>query len=225
MKNNDTIKVINTVEDMGQLTKMYTQEAVEFIKQNKEQPFFLYVSHNMPHVPLGASETFKGKSKRGFYGDTIEELDWSMGEILNTLKELELEENTLVIFASDNGPWNEDKIGDHGGSAFPLRGNKTQTWEGGVRVPAIMQWSGKIKEGIVNNELLTTMDFLPTIADISGAELPKKLTIDGKSFKDVILKDKKVSTIAFTIILTPISRLYETKSGNWYCRAKPNPNT
>jgi len=173
LQNNDTIKIINTVEEMGQLTKMYTKEAVNYIKQNKDKPFFLYLAHNMPHVPLGASEKFRGKSAGGFYGDVIEELDWSMGEILKTLKE------------------QEKKIGSHGGSAYPLRGNKTQTWEGGVRVPAIMQWKGKIPENVVNDELLTTMDFLPTFADISDTKLSKEITIDGKSFKNVILKGKK----------------------------------
>jgi len=191
LQNNDTIKIINTVEEMGQLTKMYTKEAVNYIKKNKEKPFFLYLAHNMPHVPLGASEKFRGKSKGGFYGDVIEELDWSMGEILRTLKEQGLDENTLVIFTSDNGPWDEKKIGNHGGSAYPLRGNKTQTWEGGVRVPAIMQWKGKIPENVVNDELLTTMDFLPTFADISGAELTPGIILDGKNFSNVILRNEK----------------------------------
>lgn len=191
MKNKDTIKVINTVEEMGQLTKIYTKEATNFIKRNKNKPFFLYLPHTMPHVPLGASKDFRGKSAGGFYGDVIEELDWSMGEVLKTLKEEGLEENTLVIFTSDNGPWIEEQIGDHGGSAFPLRGNKMQTWEGGVRVPAIMQWKGKIPENVVSDALLTTMDFLPTFADISGAVISKEITLDGKSFKDVLLKNKE----------------------------------
>lgn len=191
MQNTDTIQVINSVEDMAQLTKMYTEEAVNFIKKNKNNPFFLYLSHNMPHVPLGASEKFRGKSDGGFYGDVIEELDWSMGKILKTLEEEGLEQNTLVIFTSDNGPWIEAQIGDHGGSAYPLRGNKTQTWEGGIRVPAIMQWKGKIQENLVSDELLTTMDFLPTFADLSGAETSKEITLDGKSFKDVILGNAK----------------------------------
>ena len=191
MQNKDTIKVINTVEEMGQLTKIYTKEATNFIKRNKNKPFFLYLPHTMPHVPLGASKDFRGKSAGGFYGDVIEELDWSMGEVLKTLKEEGLEENTLVIFTSDNGPWIEEQIGDHGGSAFPLRGNKMQTWEGGVRVPAIMQWKGKIPENVVNDALLTTMDFLPTFADISGAVISKEITLDGKSFKDVLLKNKE----------------------------------
>jgi arylsulfatase A-like enzyme len=176
---------------MGQLTRMHTKEAVLFIKQNKDNPFFLYLAHNMPHVPLGASENFRGQSEDGFYGDVIEELDWSMGEILKVLKEEDLDENTLVIFTSDNGPWIEDVIGDHAGSAFPLKGNKMQTWEGGIRVPCIMRWKGHLQEGTESNELLTTMDFFPTFSELSGAEIPNDLTIDGKSFSDVILKNKK----------------------------------
>ena len=192
LRNKDTVKTINTFEEMGQLTRMYTKEAVTFIKQNKDNPFFLYLAHNMPHVPLGASENFRGKSEDGFYGDVIEELDWSMGEILKVLKQENLDKNTLVIFTSDNGPWIEDGvIGNHGGSAFPLRGNKMQTWEGGIRVPTIMRWKGQLKEGDVNNELLTTMDFFPTFSSLSGAEAPKDLTIDGKDFTGVILQDKK----------------------------------
>lgn len=191
LKNTDTIKKIKSVKEMGQLTKLYTKEAVNFIKQNKEQPFFLYLSHNMPHVPLGASEEFKGKSEGGFYGDTIEELDWSMGAILRTLKEQGLEENTLVIFTSDNGPWIEAQIGDHGGSAFPLRGNKMQTWEGGIRVPAIIQWKGKIPENVASDELMNTMDFLPTFAAISNTMLDKEITLDGKDFSEVILNNQQ----------------------------------
>ena len=191
LRNTDTLMTINTVEEMGQLTKIYTKEAVNFIKKNRENPFFLYMSHNMPHVPLGASEKFRGKSQGGFYGDVIEELDWSMGAILKVLKEEGLEENTLVIFVSDNGPWIEEKIGDHGGSAFPLRGAKAQTWEGGVRVPCIMQWKGRLDEGNTNHELLTTMDFLPSFAKISNAKLPEDLKLDGKSFKKVILNNEK----------------------------------
>ncbi|WP_430814953.1 sulfatase family protein [Carboxylicivirga sp. RSCT41] len=191
LRNHDTLRVINTVEEMGQLTRMYTKEASDFIRNNKNKPFFLYLSHNMPHVPLGASESFRGKSNGGFYGDVIEELDWSMGEVMKVLKEEGLEENTLVVFVSDNGPWIEEKIGDHAGSAHPLRGAKAQTWEGGVRVPCIMKWKGHIAEGLTNDELLTTMDFLPAFSELSKAELPHDLAIDGKSFCNVILKGDK----------------------------------
>jgi arylsulfatase A-like enzyme len=191
LRNKDTVKTINTVDEMGQLTQMHTNEAVNFIKQNKDNPFFLYLAHNMPHVPLGASNNFRGKSEDGFYGDVIEELDWSIGEILKVLKEENLDENTLVIFTSDNGPWIEDIIGDHAGSAFPLKGNKMQTWEGGIRVPCIMRWKGQLREGIECNELLTTMDFFPTFSTLSGAEIPQGLTIDGKNFSSVIFHNKK----------------------------------
>jgi arylsulfatase len=191
MRNKEVHTKINTVEEMGQLTQMYTQEAVSFIKENKESPFFLYLAHNMPHVPLGASEKFRGKSEDGLYGDVIEELDWSMGEIMKVLREEHLDENTLVIFTSDNGPWIEGGIDDHAGSAFPLKGNKMQTWEGGTRVPCIMQWKGKLKEGIESSELLTTMDFLPTFSHLSGATIPKDLILDGKDFSDVIFKGEK----------------------------------
>ncbi len=191
LRNKDTVKTINTVEEMGQLTQMYTKEAVSFIKQNKNNPFFLYLAHNMPHVPLGASKNFRGKSEDGFYGDVIEELDWSMGEILKVLKEEGLDENTLVIFTSDNGPWTGDLIGNHSGRAFPLKGNKMQTWEGGIRVPCIMRWKGQLQEGIESSELLTTMDFFPTFSRLSGAEIPQGLKIDGKDFSEVILQNKK----------------------------------
>lgn len=191
LRNQDTIKTINTVEEMGQLTKMYTKEATNFIRQNKDNPFFLYMAHNMPHVPLGASDKFVGKSDGGFYGDVIEELDWSVGEILKTLAEESLDENTLVIFTSDNGPWIEDVIGNHAGSAYPLKGNKMQTWEGGIRVPAIMQWKGKIKEGTVSDEIFTTMDFFPTFAELANTKIPKDLILDGKDFSDAILKQGK----------------------------------
>jgi arylsulfatase len=191
MRNKDTVQTINSVEEMGQLTQMNTNEAVRFIKQNKEDPFFVYLAHNMPHVPLGASKDFKGTSDAGLYGDVIEELDWSMGAIMKVLKEEGLDENTLVIFTSDNGPWIERGIGNHAGSAFPLKGNKMQTWEGGIKVPCIMRWPGKIKEGIVNDEVLTTMDFFPTFSELAGATVPKDLQIDGKSFTDVLFNDKK----------------------------------
>lgn len=186
LSNTDTVMTINTVQQMGLLTGMYTKEATTFIKNNKEKPFFLYLAHNMPHVPLGASEKFRGKSEDGFYGDVIEELDWSVGEVIKTLREEGLEENTLVIFTSDNGPWIEAKIGDHGGSAYPLRGNKTQTWEGGVRVPCIMQWKGKLEEGQSSDALLTTLDFFPTFSNFAQAKMPNDLTVDGKDFSKVI---------------------------------------
>ncbi|MEN8153090.1 MAG: sulfatase-like hydrolase/transferase [Acidobacteriota bacterium] len=167
---------INTINDQGTLTTMYTERSVQFIRKNKKRPFFLYVPHSMPHVPLGVSDKFKGKSKQGMYGDVIMEIDWSVGEILKSLKENELDDNTLVIFTSDNGP--ALNFGDHGGSALPLREGKGTMWEGGARVPCIMRWPGKIKAGSECNKIAASIDILPTLAAISGAELPERV-IDG----------------------------------------------
>jgi arylsulfatase len=164
--------------DQTQLTKNYTERATRFIAKNKEQPFFLYLAHSMPHVPLYASDRFKGKSGAGLYADVIEEIDWSVGEILKTLAENNLDQNTLVIFTSDNGPWLS--YGDHAGSAGPLREGKGTVWEGGVRVPCIMRWPGKIPAATECAEPAMTIDFFPTIAHLIGADLPAH-KIDGKN--------------------------------------------
>jgi len=165
-----------THEDQAQLTTWYTERAVQFIEKNKDQPFFLYVAHNMPHVPLHVSDKFKGKSIRGLYGDVIEEIDWSVGEILSALKKNGLDENTFVLFTSDNGPWLS--YGDHAGSAYPLREGKGTNWEGGTREPCIMRWPGKIPAGTVCDDMLMTIDLFPTIAKWIGAKLPEH-KIDG----------------------------------------------
>jgi arylsulfatase A len=170
--------VVEYPVDQTTITKRYTDEALKFIREKRDSNFFLYIAHTMPHIPLYASPEFKGKSERGLYGDVIEELDWSMGQILKTLKDLDLDENTLVIFTSDNGPWNLKN--GHGGSALPLRGFKFQTYEGGQREPMIAQWKGKIPAGTECSEIASTIDLLPTIAHLSGAELPEK-KIDGKN--------------------------------------------
>jgi arylsulfatase A-like enzyme len=171
-------KVIQEMPDQTQLTTWYTERAVKFIEKNRDRPFLLYVAHSMPHVPLHVSDKFKGKSPRGLYGDVIMEIDWSVGQILQTLNRLGLDERTLVIFTSDNGPWLS--YGDHGGSAGPLREGKGTMFEGGVRVPCIMRWPGKIPAGTATNELAATIDVLPTIAKLVGAKLPAGRIIDGK---------------------------------------------
>jgi len=178
-----TIKTI-TAADQSQLTTWYTERAVGFIEKNKDRPFFVYLPHSMPHVPLFVSNKYEGKSKRGLYGDVIEEIDWSVGRILATLKRLDLDERTLVIFTSDNGPWLS--YGDHGGSAEPLREGKGTSFEGGVREPCIMRWPGKIPAGSVCNELAATIDLLPTIAGLVGVELPADRVIDGKDIWPLI---------------------------------------
>lgn len=171
-------KVIEYPVDQTTLTTRYTEEAIKFITANKERPFFLYLPHNMPHVPLFVSERFKGKSKRGLYGDVIEEIDWSTGEILDTIRKLGLAENTCVVFTSDNGPWLIMK--ENGGSALPLRDGKGTTWEGGMRVPCVMWWPGRIPAGKTCAEFASTLDILPTFARLAGAEPPKDRIIDGK---------------------------------------------
>ncbi|MEP3836184.1 MAG: sulfatase [Algibacter sp.] len=171
-------EVVEYPVDQSTITKRYTEQAIQFIEENKEEPFFLYLAHSMPHVPLYASSQFKGKSARGLYGDAVEEIDWSVGEILKTLKAQGIDENTLVIFTSDNGPWTSK--GDEGGSALPLRGQKHETFEGGFRVPMIAQWTGKIQPSKVTSQVASTMDILPTVAYLTGADLPEK-KIDGKN--------------------------------------------
>jgi arylsulfatase A-like enzyme len=169
-------KVVETNPDQTKLTTWYTERAVKFIEKNKDRPFFLYVPHNMPHVPLHVSDKFKGKSKLGLYGDVIMEIDWSVGEILAALKKHNIDGQTLLIYTSDNGPWLS--YGNHAGSAGPLREGKSTTWEGGVRLPCLMRWPGHIPAGSVCREPAMTIDILPTVAKLAGAELPKH-PIDG----------------------------------------------
>jgi len=167
---------VRTLEDQDQLTAAYTRRAVQFIDRNAERPFFLYLAHTMVHTPLGVSDRFKGKSGRGKYGDTLLEIDWSVGEVLAALDRHRLAEDTLVVFTSDNGPW--INFGAHAGSPGPFREAKGTAWEGGVRVPCVMRWPGVIKAGRVSRELVSTLEILPTFAELSGAALPK-LKIDG----------------------------------------------
>ncbi len=168
--------IIETIDDQSQLTTRYTGKALEFIQKNQKTPFFLYLAHSMPHVPLYVSDKFKGKSKQGLYGDVMMEIDWSVGEIRKKLKELGLDENTLIIFTSDNGPW--ISYGGHAGLTGGLKEGKGTSWEGGIRVPAIFTWPGKIPAGKVQAEAAMTIDILPTLAGITNSELPK-LKIDG----------------------------------------------
>jgi arylsulfatase A len=177
-------RVIETNPDISQLTSRYTDRAVKFIDAHHNEPFFLYVPHTMPHVPLGVSAKFRGKSKRGPYGDVIEEIDWSVGQILAALDRHGLNERTLVVFASDNGPWLS--YGDHAGSAGPLREGKGTTWEGGVREPCVMRWTGKIPAGTVCTDLAATIDILPTFAALAGAALPSDRIIDGKDIRPLL---------------------------------------
>jgi len=170
-------RVVAYDPDQTQLTTWYTERAVRFIEKNQDRPFFLYVPHSMVHVPLFVSDKFKGKSKQGLFGDVMMEVDWSVGEILDTLRRLDLDQDTLVVFCSDNGPWLS--YGDHAGSAGPLREGKGTTFDGGQREPTILWWPGRVPAGTVCREPATTMDMLPTIARLAGAKLPAH-KIDGK---------------------------------------------
>jgi arylsulfatase A len=165
-------------------TQVYTQRALEFIDQAKEGPFFLYVAHNMPHVPIYASPQFVGTSRRGLYGDVIQEIDWSVGQILEKLREEDLEDNTLVIFSSDNGPWLV--MEHHGGSAGGLREGKQFTFEGGMRVPTVAQWPAVITPASIHEDFVSQMDWFPTITNLCGATLPNELVIDGQDISAVL---------------------------------------
>ncbi|MDH6305347.1 arylsulfatase A-like enzyme [Parabacteroides sp. PF5-5] len=187
---NEKAREIWTLGDQGELTTLYTERAVRFIKQNKEKPFFLYLAHSMPHVPLAVSDKFKGKSEQGLFGDVMMELDWSVQQILKTLEENGLDEQTLVIFTSDNGPWYN--FGNHSGSNGGLREAKATTFDGGQRVPCLMRWKGVIPEGVVCNQLASTIDILPTLAALSGAALPQK-KIDGVDISPLMKGETEVS--------------------------------
>lgn len=167
-----------TAAHQARLTTWYTERAVDFIARHRDRPFFLYVPHAMPHVPLFVSEKFKGKSRAGLYADVIREIDWSVGRILQALRRHRLDARTLVIFSSDNGPWL--LYGNHAGSAGPLREGKATVFEGGVRVPFIARWPGRIPAGRVCAEVATLMDLLPTLAKLAGAEPPADRRIDGR---------------------------------------------
>lgn len=183
----DGNKIIGYNTDQTKFTTDYTERTVNFIKKNKNKPFFIYLAHSMPHVPLAVSDKFKGKSQQGLYGDVMMEIDWSVGEVIKTLRELGLEENTLVILTSDNGPW--ANYGNHAGSAGGLREAKATTFDGGNRVPCIMYWKGKIQPGTTCNKLASNIDLFPTFAEITNAPLPQK-KIDGISILPLIKGDK-----------------------------------
>ena len=180
---NQPLEKIETLSDQGQITSKITSRAVDFINRNKNNPFFLYIPHPMPHQPIAASENFLGKSELGLYGDVIMEIDWSVGEVIKALKENNIEQNTLIIYASDNGPWLN--YGKWGGSAGQLREGKGSMWEGGARVPCIMRWPEKIKPGTISSNIAATIDILPTLAEITGVENIKN-KIDGKSLMPIL---------------------------------------
>ena len=179
---NTTAAEIRTFAGQDSLSTLYTEKAVDFIHRQAGQPFFLYVPHTMPHVPLGVSDKFKGKSEQGFYGDVMMEIDWSVGQIAAALEEEGIADNTIFIFTTDNGPWLN--YGNHAGSSGGLREGKTTSWEGGQRVPFIIRWPGQTPPGTVCNKLSCNIDLFASIAEIVGAELPDH-KIDGISLTEL----------------------------------------
>jgi arylsulfatase A-like enzyme len=177
-------KVIERPAQQSTLTQRYTEETIRLIRAHRDKPFFIYLAHTMPHVPLFASETFTGKSPRGLYGDVVEEIDASVGRILQTLRDEKLAERTVVVFSSDNGPWLI--FNQHGGSAGPLRDGKGSTWEGGMRVPGIFWGPGRVKTGVVTPEMASTLDVLPTFLKMAGAALPGDRVLDGVDLAPVL---------------------------------------
>lgn len=184
-------KIIETKPDQRLITRRYTDEAVKFIQRSKQQSFFLYFPHTFPHVPLFASKEFRGKSPAGIYGDVVEELDWSVGQILDTLRKEGLADNTLVIFSSDNGPWLV--FNQHGGSAGPLRDGKGSTWEGGMRVPGIFWWPGRIPGGKTQHQVACTMDIFTTCIKLAGGKAPVDRAIDSVDISRVLFEDAKMT--------------------------------
>ena len=216
-------EVVEYPADQTTLTRRYTEEALSFIAEHKGEPFLLYLPHTMPHIPLFASEGFRGKSARGLYGDTIEEIDWSVGQVLGAIKAHGIDEETLVIYTSDNGPWKLDR--GRGGSAYPLRGHKFSTYEGGMRVPCLMRWPGKIPAGTVTDTLAATIDLLPTFAKLAGATVPQDRVIDGKDIWPLLSGDPAATASHDYYYYFKGLRLVSIRHGEWKLRREEKSGT
>jgi arylsulfatase A-like enzyme len=208
----DGDKVVEYDPDQSQFTRRFTERAVSFIERNAGRPFFLYLPHVMPHVPIFASEKFRGHSRGGLYGDVVEELDWSVGQILATLDRLRLAERTLVIFFSDNGPWLS--YGDHAGSAKPLREGKLTTFEGGVRVPCVVRWPGQVPAARVSDDPIIAIDLLPTLTELVGGKTPER-RIDGCSVKPLLLGESGAKSPHEALFFYAGAELHAVRSGPW----------
>lgn len=206
-------EIIEEYPDQRQLTQRYTAEVLSFIEENKERPFFLYYASNAPHIPLHASDAFKGKSKRGLYGDVVLELDWSVEQILTRLKELRIDKNTLVIFTSDNGPWLLDELKEKGGSAGLLFEGKGSAYEGGMREPAIFWWPGTIKPKQTQTALAATLDLFPTILKLAGVDLPSDRLYDGTDMMPLLTGQK--NEVRQLVFYYNRSDLYAVRMGEW----------
>ena len=217
-------QVIERPARQEHLTRRYTEEAVDFIQRHKSRPFFLYFPHTFPHVPLFASDAFEGRSARGLYGDTVEELDWSVGQVLDAVRREGLAERTLVFFTSDNGPWLTQF--EQGGSAGLLREGKGSTWEGGMREPAIAWWPGRIKPGGVTSEIGSTLDLFTTSLSLAGAPLPDDRIIDGLDLSPVLFGTG--SSPRETMFFYRGTRLYAVRHGpfkaHWITQSAYGPD-
>lgn len=211
-----------TDEAQTRITERYTDEAVKFIKAHHEQPFFLYFPHTAVHTPIAPGEAFRGKSANGRFGDWVEEVDWSVGRVLDTLAEQKLDQNTLVIFTSDNGPWLIK--GPDGGSALPLRGGKGSTWEGGVRVPTIARWPGRVKPGSVCDAVAGTIDLLPTLVSLAGESVPSSPVIDGRDISGLLFGKTTESAREAHYYFAGLN-LQAVRQGPWKLAIAPQPET
>jgi len=210
-RNTEPVEEVRTLDDQAELTGQYTRFATDFIRKNRGTPFLLYLAHSMPHVPIAASKRFVGKTGKGLYADTITELDWSVGELLKTLEKEGLAQNTLVFFASDNGPWLP--YGDHAGSSGGLREGKGTSFEGGFRVPGIFRWPSRIPAGQVRDEIVTTMDVLPTVAKITGAKL-SDVERDGADISKLLFDRSQEEVRPWFFYYWP-GELQAVRSGDW----------
>ncbi len=206
-------QTLETGPDQSQLTTRYTEQALDFIKRKRDQPFFLYLAQTMPHMPLYVSDKFKGKAASGLFGDVVMEIDWSVGQIMQALDQYGLTDRTLVIFTSDNGPWLA--AGAHGGSARPLREGKATSFEGGVREPCIMRWPGHIPADTVCNEPAMTIDLLPTIARLAGAEVPTDRIIDGRDIWPLMAGEPGAKSPHEALYFYWLQGLQAVRSGRW----------
>jgi len=203
-------QIIERPANQNTITRRYTEKAIEYIKANQDRPFFLYLAHSLPHIPLFASEQFRGKSIRGLYGDVLQEIDWGVGRILQTLRDLDLDEKTIVVFTTDNGPWLAFKT--HGGSAGPLRAGKGTTFEGGQRVPTIFWGPGRVLPGTVT-ELGSTLDLLPTFASLAGVKGPSDRKMDGFDLSKTLTEKAKSPRKEFYYWTR--AKLHAVRSGPW----------
>jgi arylsulfatase A len=205
--------VVKHDPEQSQLTTWYTEHAVRFIERNRDKPFFLYVPHTMPHAPLFVSDKFKGKTANGLYGDVIAELDWSVGQILDAVRRAKLDDATMVIFASDNGPWMS--YGNHAGSPGLFRESKGTTFEGGVRVPFLARWPGHIPKGVLGDQPAMTIDLLPTLAGLAGAPVSKERIIDGRDIWPMLTNRPGASTPHDALYFYWGGELHAVRSGHW----------